>query len=485
MRWSTRGAARGLAVAGLALAAVTTLLAGGFAPAVLGFVLWAALPYGLVLGLTRVVTSGWALVTGAAAVLLGEIYIRAEVFLFPGGSTAALALLFSPLYLSIVVLPAGLAMGWLAGRLWTRAGAVARVGLAAGAGAIVLVGVVAYVRPALLPGPAARFVSARERIGPPRVVSGEGMLSKARLAEQPAWYQVGAFDGAGAGDVIAALEGDAVALLDPVTGAVRDRIPLAGEARRRWSWFSRLLANGPELLVAQSGGGYQDVAVLDLSGQTRWSFRPDPSLPPIALLPAELDGDGRPEFYSASLGVVYRLDVAGRVVWRQALPGVVHALDAAPPGGGRPGMVAAVTSARRVHLFTAAGDPIATVPIVEREAYRFTFVDWPRARALVGGVERVVVMDLDGRPVLEHPLGGFRFQEAQAVRLAAAPHLAVLAAGPREVGRSRLLIISPEGAVVYDEILARGGRLLVVRDRADARDTLLLAGEGLWRYVPR
>jgi hypothetical protein len=148
-------------------------------------------------------------------------------------------------------------------------------------------------------------------------------------------------------------------------------------------------------------------------------------------------------------------------------------------------MVAAVTSARRVHLFTAAGDPIATVPIVEREAYRFTFVDWPRARALVGGVERVVVMDLDGRPVLEHPLGGFRFQEAQAVRLAAAPHLAVLAAGPREVGRSRLLIISPEGAVVYDEILARGGRLLVVRDRADARDTLLLAGEGLWRYVPR
>jgi outer membrane protein assembly factor BamB len=484
MTWSARAVARILAVTGLGLTTATTLAAGGFAPGVLAFVLWGAAPYALLLVLTRVLANGWAIVGGAAAVLLAEIYIRAEVFLFPRGSTAALALIFSPLYLSIVALPAGLGLGWLAGQWWSRSGRVGRATLAAGLGTVVLVAAVAYLRPALLPGPAARFVSARERIGPPRVLSGEGALSRIRLADRPAWYQVGEFDGGVAGDVIAAIEADTVALLDPATGMLRGRIPLGAEARRRWSWSSRLLRNGSELLVAQSGGGYQDVAVLDLSGQLRWSFRPDPSLPPIALLAADLDGDGRPEFYSASLGAVYRLDTEGRVVWQRTLPGLVDSLDAAPPGGGRPGLVAAVTSARRIHLFTAGGEPVAAPPLAEREAYRFTFVDWPRSRALVGGVERVVVLDLEGRPLWQHPLGDFRFHEARAARLdpAAGPHLAVLAAGPRDTGRWRLLVFSGDGALVYDEILASGGRLLVARDPGGSSDALLLAGEDLWRY---
>jgi hypothetical protein len=368
--------------------------------------------------------------------------------------------------------------------MWSRTGRAGRAVLAAGLGAIALVGVVAYLRPALLPGPVARLVSARERIGPPRVVTGAGALVKARLAQGPSWYQVGAFEGARAGDVVAAIDGGAVVLLDPATGAVRTRIPLGPEARRRWNWFSRLVPSGGELLVVQSGGGYQDVGLLDLAGQPRWSFRPDPSLPPIALLPADLDADGALELYSASLGAVYRLDAEGRVVWRQSLPGLVHSLDAAPPGGGQPGLVAAVTSARRIHLFTAAGEPRGTLPLGQGAAYRYTFVDWPGPRALVGGVERVVVLDLEGRPVLEHPLGDFRFHEAVAVRLDddPAPHLAVVAAGPREVRRSRLLVFSPTGAVVYDEILDGAGRLLVAREAGGRRDTLLLAGDGLWRY---
>ena len=137
MSWRARAAARTLAVAGLALAAGTTLLAGGFTPSVLGFVLWAAVPYALILALSRVLANGWAVVTGAAAVLVGEAYIRAEVFLFPRGSTAALALIFSPLYLSLVALPAGLALGWLAGWLWSRARIVGRAALAAGLAGVV------------------------------------------------------------------------------------------------------------------------------------------------------------------------------------------------------------------------------------------------------------------------------------------------------------------------------------------------------------
>jgi hypothetical protein len=485
MGGSGRGVARGLAVAGFALVAATDLLAGGLGLGALGFVVWGALPYALILVLTRVMSHGWALVGGAGAVLLGELYVRIEVFLFPRGSTAALALLFSPAFLSLIALPAGLGAGWLARWIWTRTGAAAHAALLTAVGLIGLVGGIAYLRPSLLPGPVARFVSAKERIGPPRVVSGAEAMTRTRLAPRPAWYQIGEFEGAVAGDVVAAVDGQVVTLLDPVTGAPGRTIPLGDEARRRWNWFSRLVPAGDELVMAQSGGGYHDAAVLDLSGRPRWSFRPDPSLPASALIPTDLDHDGRPEYYSASLGAVYRLDEGGQVVWRQALPGLVHALDVAPPGGGHPAVVVAVTSARQAHLLGAGGEALATVPLAEWEAYRFTVADWPRARGLVGGVHRVIVLDLEGRPRLQHDLGDFRFHEARAVRLGPGgeAHLAVLAAGPREVGRGRLLIFSPAGAVVYDEILPGSGRLLVARERGGDREALLLAGDGLWRYT--
>jgi hypothetical protein len=478
-----RRAALTLAVTGLAFASGTTLMAAGFAPGALGFALWAAVPYVLLIVLTRAVTNGCALVWGAASVVLAEAYIRAQVFLSPRSSTAALALIFSPLYLSFGALPAGLGAGWLGGRLWRRSGPGRRASMLAVGGIAVLVIAVATIRPGVLPGPVARLVSARERLGPPRVVIGDGVLSKTRLAERPAWYQVMERDGGAIGEVIVAVEGGTMTVLDPRTGAPRRQVPLTDEARRKWNWFSRLVPDGSDLLIAQTGGGYSEVGVLDLAGQLRWAFRPDPTLPPIALLPADLDGDGEPEFYSASLRSVYRLDKTGRVVWQRTVEGLVNSLDVAP-GGGQPGLIAAVTSTRRIHVWSAAGDPLATLSLVEKEAYRFTLVDWPRSRSLVGGSERVTVLDLEGRPRLQYPLGDFRFQEARAVRFgeAAGAHLAVLAAGPRELGRWRLLVFAPDGAPVYDEILAGGGRLHVLADGDSAREALLLAGEGLWRY---
>jgi hypothetical protein len=261
-----RRAALTLAVTGLAFASGTTLMAAGFAPGALGFALWAAVPYVLLIVLTRAVRNGWALVWGAAAVVLAEVYIRAQVFLFPRSSTAALALIFSPLYLSLGALPAGLGAGWLGGQLWRRSGPAGRASMLAVGGIAVLVIAVATIRPGIPPGPVARLVSARERLGPPRVVIGDGVLSKTRLAERPAWYQVLERDGGATGDVIVAVEGGTMTVLDPATGAPRRQVPLTDEARRKWNWFSRLVPDGPDLLIAQTGGGYSEVEVLDLAG---------------------------------------------------------------------------------------------------------------------------------------------------------------------------------------------------------------------------
>jgi hypothetical protein len=456
----------------------TTLAVAPFSLGALGVALWAMLPYVVHRLLARRSADPWPLAVGGAAILAGDLYIRAEVFLFPRGSTAAIALLFSPLWLTVVALPAGLALGWLGGRGWRRSGPLGRGLLVAVAAVGLLAGALTLYWPALLPGPLARRVSAKERIGTPRVVLGHGVLVRTRLSERPSWIQVGRF-GEGGGEALAAVTSAGAVLLDPTTGAPGARLPFAEAAGRRWNWASRLVRDGPDLLIVQTGGGFQDVGVFDLAGNARWTFRPDRTLPPIALLPRDLDGDGRIEYYAASKGSVYRLDGAGRVVWERASDGLVNALDAAPAGGGKPGLVMAVDSMRRVRLWSPEGKPAGELSL-RGDDYRFRLVDWPGSRSLAGGSASVRVLDLEGRPVLEHPLGDFRLADAIALSLdGGGPMLAVLAAAPREVGYWRLLIFSPDGALVYDEILPGGGTLLAAPDRGQA---LLLSGGGLWTY---
>jgi hypothetical protein len=78
---------------------------------------------------------------------------------------------------------------------------------------------------------------------------------------------------------------------------------------------------------------------------------------------------------------------------------------------------------------------------------------------------------------MEHPLEGMTVVEGLSVRFHPAdqPFLAVLAAAPRDVARWRLLILAPDGRLVYDEILAKQPHLLKAH-RVDGAQTLLLSG---------
>jgi len=480
--WAALSVAESIACAGIALVLATSAVAGAFSLGALVFAGWALVPYAVFLLLTRRIADKWSLTFAAVALLVAELYIRAEVFHFPKSSTAALVLMFSPLYLTCFVLPAGLGVGWLTGWAWRRAGVAGRAALVVAGAACLLAGGVAYVRPGLLPGGAGRLVSAKERIGSPRVVAGEGFFTKTRWSEGTAWHQVGEFDGT-PGTEIARIEASAVALLDPSTGTEKVRIALGDQARRKWNWFSRLVRDGSEVLIVQTGGGYQDVEVIDLEGRSRWSFRPHPALPPIALLPRDLDRDGRPDFYAASKGSVYRLDSSGKIVWERTTPGIVTALDVAEAGGGQPGLVMA-GDGRSLRLWTATGDLVKTLELPDQDD-RYKIIDWPETRSLIGGSDSVKVLDLEGRPLFRHALGDFRHQDSFAVRLGGddtAAFLVVVATAPREVGYWRLLVFSKAGQIVYDEILARSMSAQAAPDGGAGRQMLLLSGDGLSAY---
>jgi hypothetical protein len=463
----------------------TTVIWGRPSLGALAFAVWGMLPYALHRLLGRWIADPWPLAVGGIAILLGEVYARVQVFIFPRSSTAALLLLFSPVYLACILLPAGLGVGWLLGRGWRRFDAAGRAMMTAAVAACVLLAIVVAFRPDLLPGPVARRVSVKERIGSPRVVTGGDAFTRTPVSDRRAWFQVGDLDGA-PGEDLAAIDSRGAVLLDPVTGAERARIPFADPAGRKWNWFSRLVRDGGELLIAQTGGGFQDVEVLDLDGHTRWSFHPDPSLPPIALVARDLVGDGRPEFYSASGRSVYRLDSLGKVVWERRLDGIVHALDAVAARGGQPGMLLTVDSQRRVRIWDADGTVVKELGLAG-DADHYKFIEWRGTRALIGGIHTLAIRDLDGRLLLERPLEDFAYQDALTVRFddTGAPFLVVLAAAPRDAKRWRLLVVSPSGETLYDEILGEAGAILAAPDDDTNHQVLLLASDGLTSYRRR
>lgn len=108
-----RPAAAAAALLGGALVVGTNLAAGAPTAGLLGFTLWALAPYFLLLGLARLprFSDPWPFVGAGAAAVAAEAGVRASVFVFPRGSTAAVALVFSPALILLAVLPAGAAAG--------------------------------------------------------------------------------------------------------------------------------------------------------------------------------------------------------------------------------------------------------------------------------------------------------------------------------------------------------------------------------------
>jgi hypothetical protein len=159
------------AIAGLVLVVATTLVFGSFTPGILALLAWACAPYVALLIAARYIPSPWAMAGAGAAALAVELGIRAAVFLFPRGSTAAIALLFSPA-LVCVALVAGALIGLLVGRAFDTGHRALGVVSSVAAGAALVLVVVGFARPELLPTAIFARRQMLDRLGDPRVTVG-------------------------------------------------------------------------------------------------------------------------------------------------------------------------------------------------------------------------------------------------------------------------------------------------------------------------
>ena len=160
-----------LAVLGTVLVWVSSIAGSGFSPISIPFALWSTLPYGVLWIAGSRLRDRWPVLGAGMAAIAADVGIRAAVFVWPRGSIAAIALVFSPAYITAIVMPAGAVAGWLLGMLWRWHLAGRAMALTLGPIALGLLAL-GLARPELFPTAVLARRDLLQRIGPPRVVAG-------------------------------------------------------------------------------------------------------------------------------------------------------------------------------------------------------------------------------------------------------------------------------------------------------------------------
>ena len=462
-----------------ALIVITGAVGSGFSPLAIPFILYALAPYGVLYLVGRTASNPWMVGGAGVAALTVEAGVRAGVMLFPRGSTAAIALVFSPVLVGLIAMPIGAAAGAALGYVFSRGGVVLRAMCVTVAIVGLALTFILFARPELFPTTVAARNRHLDAIGEPRIVAGGDRFTRVTVGDVPAWHSAGDFDGR-PGEELALIDHKGAQLIDAVTLQPMRLIEFGGPPGRLWNWYSRLVPMRDSHVVAQTGGGYQATEVRSLNNELLWSFHPDAKLPPSALLPGDLDGDGEVEFYASTTSAVTRLNAKGEQAWSAALtlPHLV-ALDAGREG--EPGWVVATRYGVGVDILSPAGTSLGTVtwPGPVHGVVRWPFdvaQGTPEARLLLAGDTSVKGVGANDATAFEIPLDEpLRLLQAVVWRREGSPALlAVLAGGDRDLKRWRLRLHASPHSVVYDEVFDSPPRVLAAT-HADGTSTVFVS----------
>ncbi|HEU4690290.1 MAG TPA: hypothetical protein VFS23_18095, partial [Vicinamibacterales bacterium] len=339
-------------------------------------------------------------------------------------------------------------------------------------------------RPEIFPTTVISRRARLERIGPPRVVAGSDSFTSVPVSTKAGWYVAGDLDGQ-PGDELAIVDHIGADVVDVETLAVQNHIPFSGEPGRLWGSFSTLVRlPDARLVVAQTGGGFSRTLLQDLNGAEMWEYRPNPTLSPDALRPADLDWDGSVEFYASSTDFVARLDPNGREVWRRPT-NLAALLATLPRDGETPAWIVAIEYGRRMLVWDENGQPLIERPVTAENS-PMSVADTFAGRAIIHGGATARAHNLAGQLLFEIPLGEFTLSQAAGVRLSAgSASLALVGSTDRDTSRYRLLIVDSNRRAIYDEIFDRYPRVVTAR-RADGTDALFIHdSQGLRLLRPR
>ena len=240
--------------------------------------------------------------------------------------------------------------------------------------------------------------------------------------------------------------------------------------------------------IIRPGGGFGDIGLLDKRGNKIWTFRPNKDIPPKKMVYGDLDKDNETEFYALDYRELYRLDEKGNVIWK---------IDKIESGLGRKifnyidiftdeksgEQLLLINSEKDFTVIDSKGNIINKFK-VDYKPNTFEIVEWNNRQYILCGYfsKKAVLLDLSGKKVYEFKLKKFPlYHGPNAVSVKFKPdekeYLVLLAHSRSSIQLTQINIISPEGEIIYQEVINKSFGLAPLYKK-ERNSEVLIIGNG-------
>lgn len=243
-----------------------------------------------------------------------------------------------------------------------------------------------------------------------------------------------------------------------------------------------------DYVIMKGGGGFGETGLLDKKGKKLWIFQPTENLPPRKMIHGDLNKDNKLEFYANDFGALYRLDEKGSVIWKidKNTPDLnlryFNDIGIFTENGSEQPFLLAVTN-RDFVVINFDGKIVKRFKS-DYKIQNFEIVRWNKEQFILSGYfrKKVIMLDMKGNKIHEFKLKDFPLYHApNAVAVKFRPgekeYLVLLAHSRSRFRLTQLNIISPEGQIIYQEII-NGTKGLAPLFRKEKNSEVLIIGDG-------
>ncbi len=242
--------------------------------------------------------------------------------------------------------------------------------------------------------------------------------------------------------------------------------------------------NDYDLEILLGGGGFGKVGLLDNKGSVKWEFRTNSEIPPRKMIPAVSDHYKEITFYISDYTGLYRLNSNGEIVWHFASTSFsdVSLLNN--------GAIVGLTRENELMFFNDDGNPQKKIEVTDK-INNFEIIKWPSdENFLVENESNVIkIINFKGQIIFQYKIDNFQsYHPPQALTVrfekTKQPYLVILLHSRSALGVSQLNIISPNGELVYQEIIKSTNGICINNDPESMREVLLVGNgqKGLFEY---
>jgi hypothetical protein len=231
--------------------------------------------------------------------------------------------------------------------------------------------------------------------------------------------------------------------------------------------------------IIDGGGGFGDLGLMDEKGKLIWKYPLNQKdFRAFEMEGGDLNNDGMPEFYVATSNGLHVLDSNG--ILMKILGAGKSVFGGFELGTYNDQMVIITLDYinRKFYLWNFHGDLLKTI---ERKKYiwDFSLINWPSENyILANDGESFYILDFDGNIILNIN-AGFTIQALRGTGIHfknGKNYLAVLTRTRSVHDRSILWIFSPDGKLIYKEVLCSTEAIVAIKNNEKNHEDLLVGG---------